>query len=828
MRHRVALAALLLALSLAAPGHAMTPEERKAYWDKFSPLIPPVTSWTAWQQKTNALPPDFDALPKVNGLPDPLTFADGKRTVKTADDWKDRRAEIRQLFEKYQIGAVPPKPTLDHIVPLNESEANGFRTRVVRLEYGPDSKITTQVTVTIPPGNGPFPVLMGASGAAILRRGYITCDFPTSVDTPLNLTQYYPDYDFGSMGQVAFTARMVVDYLYTLPEVDKPHIAITGYSRLGKMATIAAMLDERIAAVVAGSTGVGGVLPWRSAGERGAGEGIESTTRSFPLWFAPQLRFFTGREDRLPIDGNLLVAAIAPRSILQVYGLNDEVSNSYANEQSYFSAQKVFTLLGAPDHSGILRVPGFHGANDLQGSLDWLDIQFGRSTRTWQNNFLFPWDYDRWLKNSRETADVARFPAHAPNDTLAGVTSTADWEAKAADVRKAITWMLGDAPPMPPAGRGRGGFPARGPARGPIPGRGAGPGGAAGPADGAPAPGPAVAGAPGTAPAADGAPGRAGPGAARGGLARGGGRGAPAAGPNPAQLGPDVVAWVIQRANSFGWYEPYKSQTESRKLSFGDGVTGDLYYPAGTAPDAKLPTVIWLHGYSYPLGYMWVYRTAPDLHPILALVKQGYAVLAFDQTGHGSRMNEFAAFYDRYPHWSRLGRMVEDARAGIDALQRDPMVNPDQIYLFGYSLGGMVALHTAALDPRVKGVVSIAGFTPMRTDTADKGTGGLARYSRDLPLAPRLGFFIGNEARLPYDYNELIAAIAPRPVYLVQPALDRDATPGEVHDAVDQARKIYGLYNAADKLALDEPWDYNRLPSATQERAISWMKDNMH
>ena len=34
--------------------------------------------------------------------------------------------------------------------------------------------------------------------------------------------------------------------------------------------------------------------------------------------------------------------------------------------------------------------------------------------------------------------------------------------------------------------------------------------------------------------------------------------------------------------------------------------------------------MIWLHGYSYPLGYMWVYHN--DLHPILALVRAGYAV----------------------------------------------------------------------------------------------------------------------------------------------------------------------------------------------------------
>ena len=172
--------------------------------------------------------------------------------------------------------------------------------------------------------------------------------------------------------------------------------------------------------------------------------------------------------------------------------------------------------------------------------------------------------------------------------------------------------------------------------------------------------------------------------------------------------------------------------------------------------------------------------------------------------------------------------MVSDTRSAIDTLQKEGMVDPDRIYLYGYSMGGTVAIYTAALDSRVKGIVSICGFTPMRTDTANTGTGGLARYSVDLPLLPRLGFFIGHESQLPYDYNGLIATIAPRPVYVLAPQLDRDANPEDVHAAVEEAKKIYSLYNSTDKLILDEPWDYNRLPEAAQDRIIEWMSANMY
>ena len=69
--------------------------------------------------------------------------------------------------------------------------------------------------------------------------------------------------------------------------------------------------------------------------------------------------------------------------------------------------------------------------------------------------------------------------------------------------------------------------------------------------------------------------------------------------------------------------------------------------------------------------------------------------------------------------------------------------------------------------------------------------------------------------------------IAPRPVLVVEPQLDRDATPADVEAAVAQAKRVYSLYGAGDKLAIDEPWDYNRLPNNTLNDAVRWMGANL-
>jgi len=57
--------------------------------------------------------------------------------------------------------------------------------------------------------------------------------------------------------------------------------------------------------------------------------------------------------------------------------------------------------------------------------------------------------------------------------------------------------------------------------------------------------------------------------------------------------------------------------------------------------------------------------------------------------------------------------------------------------------------------------------------------------------------------------------------------LDRDASPEDVEKAVTQAKQVYSLYGAGDKIAIDEPWDYNRLPNKTLDDAVKWMSANL-
>jgi pimeloyl-ACP methyl ester carboxylesterase len=231
-----------------------------------------------------------------------------------------------------------------------------------------------------------------------------------------------------------------------------------------------------------------------------------------------------------------------------------------------------------------------------------------------------------------------------------------------------------------------------------------------------------------------------------------------------------------------------------------------------------LPLVLWLHPFSYATGY------SREGNPgIASLVKRGFVVMAFDQIGFGTRVRSAREFYQRYPRWSLMGKMVTDTRAALEAGAALATIDPGRIYIVGYALGGKVGLLTAAMDQRVKGLAVIAGFDPLRLDTQEKGMEGVLQYSHLHGLIPRLGFYVGQEDRLPLDFDEVLAAVAPRPAFIIAPTLDRYARIEDVRREVEEARRVYDHYGEPNALRLDTPLEFNRFPERLQEKVFDWL-----
>ncbi len=737
MRSRYLLSLSFLVLGLAAgltPVRAADATKRQQLLADLRRMLPKSAPWEDWLQRTGELPPDFDTLPGVAELPNPLRFENGQ-PVKSRKQWRQRRDELLTLFQHYITGTVPPAPGNVRATVSREHAENGSRIRELTLEFGPEHAARLGVELLIPPGKGPFPVFITQDNhrrwaLIALSRGYLGCVYAgaDSHDDTGAWTKLWPDFDWTKLTRRAWAASRCIDYLETLPEVDRARIALTGHSRNGKTSLIAAAFDERISAVISSSSGAGGACTWRLFSETEFGEGIELITRSFPDWLHPRLRFFVGRENKLPIDQHELIACIAPRAVLISTALNDNVESVWAVEQTRRAALPAFKLTGGADNLNLRYRHGHHptDAEDIESYLDWLDGKFGQSRRRIADPPILP-TYEDWLQASGERIKPREFPKRGLDDLLrapdGSAVTAATWPRKREEILGRVEQMLGTPPPRASDPSGDYGAESK---------------------------------------------------------------------PVAVLLGRDSVpARVVKQG-----------------LSFGNYVAGDLYFPTNVAgTDRRLPAFIWLHPISVSNGYAAGYRRGEQ--PFLALTRSGYAVFAFDQIGNGNRLEEVRNFYRRYPHWSLLGKTVSDVSAAVDALSANPHIDPAQIYVVGYGTGAFAALHAGALEPRLAGVIAVGGLTPLRWDTAATGTGGVARWSRWLPLVPRLGAFVGEEARIPYDLHELMALVAPRPVLVITPGVDYQSTFEYLRAAVTEARKVFTLLGKPEGLVFQRTDDYN-------------------
>ena len=129
---------------------------------------------------------------------------------------------------------------------------------------------------------------------------------------------------------------------------------------------------------------------------------------------------------------------------------------------------------------------------------------------------------------------------------------------------------------------------------------------------------------------------------------------------------------------------------------FSEGVrlAGDLYRPADAGAGEARAGILLCHGYT---GVKSLYL--PDNARVLT--EAGYVVLTFDYKGWGASEGPRT----RLAPFSR----VADTLAALTFLETRPGVDRARLGLYGTSYGGATAVWAAALDTRVRCVVSVVG-----------------------------------------------------------------------------------------------------------------------
>ncbi|MFN0168401.1 MAG: alpha/beta hydrolase family protein [Bryobacteraceae bacterium] len=236
----------------------------------------------------------------------------------------------------------------------------------------------------------------------------------------------------------------------------------------------------------------------------------------------------------------------------------------------------------------------------------------------------------------------------------------------------------------------------------------------------------------------------------------------------------------------------------------GDRVPAWLYIPHGLKPNHRAAGMVSLHGTSYQT-YAPNADRAPGAKGDLSdrqyareLAEHGYVVVAPDYVllTQEYKTDPYALGYSS----GTMKAVVNHIRA-VDLLAAMPEVDPKRIGAIGLSLGGHNALFLAALDTRVRAAVTSAGFNAF-----PKYYGGDLTGWTQTRYMPRVASVYGKDPkRMPFDFPEVLAAIAPRAVFVNAPLHDTNFEVSGVRDCVDSARPVFALLGAAGRLEAQYP-----------------------
>ncbi|NQV25947.1 MAG: alpha/beta hydrolase [Rhodopirellula sp.] len=187
-----------------------------------------------------------------------------------------------------------------------------------------------------------------------------------------------------------------------------------------------------------------------------------------------------------------------------------------------------------------------------------------------------------------------------------------------------------------------------------------------------------------------------------------------------------------------------------------------------------------------------------------------------------------------YPHlanyWPNLGKLgyvsgtmkaIQDNSRALDLLEALNYVDTSKGFAaIGHSLGGHNAIYTAVFDNRISVIVSSCGF-----DSYLDYYGGAERvwyFGKgwcQIRYMPRLSDYRGRLNEIPYDFPELLGALAPRPVFVNAPLHDSNFVAASIDRCADAARPVYKLLGNEKGLVIRHPDSDHNFPDDMRAEA---------
>ena len=253
----------------------------------------------------------------------------------------------------------------------------------------------------------------------------------------------------------------------------------------------------------------------------------------------------------------------------------------------------------------------------------------------------------------------------------------------------------------------------------------------------------------------------------------------------------------------------------------GDRVPAWLLVPHNLKRPA--PGMLCLHPTHFELGKDQLLGLGGKVSRFYAheLAERGMVCLVPDYPGFGAYKYDFAVQGGHYV--SGTMKAIWNNVRGLDLLESLPCVERDAIGCLGHSLGGHNSLYTAAFDVRIRAVMSSCGFNAFE----DYYGGNLKGWTSDRYM-PRIQTQYNNDPkRMPFDFPEVLAAIAPRPLFVNAPLKDANFAVAGVRKCQTAVEPIYKLLGRADAVTFVYPDAEHDFPDEVREQTYAWFDQRL-
>lgn len=270
----------------------------------------------------------------------------------------------------------------------------------------------------------------------------------------------------------------------------------------------------------------------------------------------------------------------------------------------------------------------------------------------------------------------------------------------------------------------------------------------------------------------------------------------------------------------------YNRYTISLSVYQNEHVPCLLYIPKSKAALKKYSAVLALHS-TGDKGKHLVdsFSAGPYRAVATELVHRGYIVLAPDYPGFGDlATHNFKQ--DRYESGTMQG--IFNHMRCIDYLQSRTDVDKDRIGVIGHSLGGHNAIFLAAFDERLKIVVSSCGWTLMThynagKDVTERFGGTLGPWAQDRYMPYIRDKYKLDAELLPFDFDEVIACIAPRYFFSNSPIGDGNFNVEGVMQGIANTAQVFNLLKVPNHLQVYYPEAGHDFPNDIRQKAYEEM-----